>query len=65
MAKKLVVGITQGDGNGIGLTIVGRLLVLCGGSIRVDSRPNMGSTFTVLLPVTVPAGGDTAKPTEE
>ena len=54
-----------GDGNGIGLTIVGRLLVLCGGSIRVDSRPDMGSTFTVLLPVTVPAGGDTAKPTEE
>ena len=54
-----------GDGNGIGLTIVGRLLVLCGGSIRVDSRPDMGSTFTVLLPVTVPAGGDTAKLTEE
>ncbi len=44
-----------GDGNGIGLTIVGRILVLCGGSIRVDSQPGMGSTFTVTLPVTVPA----------
>ena len=43
-----------GDGNGIGLTIVGRILVLCGGSIHVESRPGMGSTFTVTLPVTVP-----------
>ena len=44
-----------GDGNGIGLTIVGRILVLCGGHIAVDSRPGMGSIFTVTLPVTVPA----------
>ena len=43
-----------GDGNGIGLTIVGRILVLCGGHIAVDSRPGMGSIFTVTLPVTVP-----------
>ena len=42
-----------GDGNGIGLTIVGRILVLCGGSIQVESQPGMGSIFTVTLPVTV------------
>ncbi len=43
-----------GDGNGIGLTIVGRILVLCGGRIDVESKPDAGSTFTVTLPVTVP-----------
>lgn len=44
------------EGNGIGLTIVGRILVLCGGQIHVDSTPGEGSTFTVTLPLTaVPA----------
>lgn len=47
-----------GDGNGIGLTIVGRIMVLCGGQIEVHSKPGMGSTFTVTLPVTVPNGQD-------
>ena len=54
-----------GDGNGIGLTVVGRILVLCGGSIRVDSQPGMGSTFTVTLPVTVAAYEDVVKYEEE
>ncbi len=43
-----------GAGNGIGLTIVSRILELCGGHIAVDSTPGVGSTFTVTLPVTVP-----------
>ena len=43
-----------GDGNGIGLTIVGRILELCKGRIAVDGAPGEGSTFTVTLPVTVP-----------
>lgn len=43
-----------GAGNGIGLTIVGRIMELCHGHISVDSRPGAGTTFTVLLPVTVP-----------
>ncbi len=49
----------QGDpshaakGNGIGLTIVGRIMELCGGRIEVHSTPNAGSSFTVILPVTI------------
>lgn len=41
----------SGDGNGIGLTIVGRIMELCHGRILVDSSPGMGSVFTVILPV--------------
>ena len=54
-----------GDGNGIGLTIVGRILVLCGGRIEVNSEPGMGSTFTVTLPVTVPDSPDTEESERE
>lgn len=42
-----------GDGNGIGLTIVSRVLVLCKGKIEVESEVGAGSRFTVTLPVTV------------
>lgn len=41
----------NGEGNGIGLNIVGRILELCGGRIEVDSTPGMGSVFTVTLPM--------------
>ncbi|MBQ9150751.1 MAG: HAMP domain-containing histidine kinase [Clostridia bacterium] len=54
-----------GDGNGIGLTIVGRILVLCRGHIDVESKPDMGSTFTVTLPATVPSYEDVIKYEEE
>ena len=40
-----------GDGNGIGLNIVSRILYLCGGSISVESEVGSGSVFTVTLPV--------------
>jgi signal transduction histidine kinase len=38
-------------GCGLGLTIVQQLLLRCGGSISVKSRPGEGSIFNVLLPI--------------
>jgi two-component system, OmpR family, phosphate regulon sensor histidine kinase PhoR len=38
-------------GAGLGLTIVQQLLLRCGGSISVKSRPSEGSIFNVLLPI--------------
>jgi PAS domain S-box-containing protein len=39
-------------GTGLGLTISQRLLAMLGGTIRVASRVNQGTTFTVTLPLT-------------
>ncbi len=39
------------SGSGLGLTIVQKLLLHCGGSITVKSRVGEGSTFNVLLPI--------------
>lgn len=38
------------EGNGLGLALVKKIIVLCGGRIQVDSRPDLGSAFTVWLP---------------
>ncbi|MDX2216606.1 MAG: DICT sensory domain-containing protein [Oculatellaceae cyanobacterium bins.114] len=39
------------SGAGLGLSIVQQLLLRCGGSISVKSKPTEGSIFTVLLPL--------------
>jgi signal transduction histidine kinase len=41
-------------GLGIGLSLARRLTEILGGEIRVDSHPDQGSVFEVLVPVQIP-----------
>jgi len=46
-------GHMRNQGTGIGLAITREFVEMHGGSIRVESTPDKGSCFTVLLPVTL------------
>lgn len=39
------------EGSGVGLTIARKMIDLMHGSIRVESRPGKGSSFSILLPI--------------
>lgn len=55
--KRIFEKFYQGDtahtteGNGLGLSLVKRIVDLCGGSIEVESAPGRGTAFTVRLPI--------------
>lgn len=38
------------QGNGLGLSLVWRIVYICGGRIEVDSAPGKGSCFKIILP---------------
>lgn len=43
-------------GVGLGLALIKELVEVYGGRVTVESRVDVGSTFTILLPITTDAG---------
>lgn len=60
-------GLTTADtlnlnaGRGIGMSIVKESVEKCGGQLNISSEPQVGTTFTIRMPLTIPKG-DAAVP---
>ena len=52
----------RSKGTGLGLPLARKLAELLGGSVSVQSKPNVGSTFLVRLPLAVAAGAAQTPP---
>ena len=46
---------TKAEGTGLGLSVVRRLTADMNGSVRVESEPGRGTTFTIELPACTPS----------
>ncbi len=64
LTRNHLTGIT---GTGIGINLVKTLVEMHGGSIKIQSKIDEGSTFTIYLPIDGPeeTGQEQAEQTEE
>ncbi|MDQ3862367.1 MAG: cell wall metabolism sensor histidine kinase WalK [Actinomycetota bacterium] len=55
-------GSSRADGTGLGLALAHKITDHLGGEIQVRSRPDTGSVFSVLLPLTAGSGTNGSRP---